>query len=142
MLAHYLADPPPPLLHPEQLVRSGGALASPRLTLLSVAPVAFRAARSGPSALARGKAGALVRFRLSTAATVVFSVARRVGTAHWTAVSGAFRWSGALGANSLRFTGRIGGRGLAPGTYRLTAAARDRSGHLEHAAYAIFTISR
>ena len=144
VLAHYLADPPPPLLHPEQLVRSGGTVAGPRLMLLGVAPSAFKAARTGPSALARGKSGAPVRFRLNEAATVTFTVqsSRNAAAARWVAVKGRFAWTGAAGANALRFTGRIGGSALAPGTYRLIATARDRSGHLAHPVSVTFTISR
>ena len=89
-----------------------------------------------------GKSGALVRFRLGQAMTVSFTVSRRAGTTRWAAVSGGFTWVGAPGANSLRFTGRVGGRALAPGTYRLIATARDRSGHLVRSASATFTISR
>ncbi len=85
-----------------------------------------------------------MRFRLNEAATVTFTVqsSRNAGAARWVAVKGRFAWTGAAGANALRFTGRIGGSALAPGTYRLIATARDRSGHLAHAVSVTFTISR
>ncbi len=124
VLAHYLADPPPPLLRPEQLVGRG---AMPRLTLFSVSP--------------RGKAGALVRFTLNEAARVTFTRQRSQPGRRWRAVKGSFAWNGSAGTNSLRFSGRIGGRALAAGTYRLIATARDRAGHVAHPAYATFTIA-
>ncbi|HKP21834.1 MAG TPA: hypothetical protein VJT68_09970, partial [Thermoleophilaceae bacterium] len=36
-------------------------------------------------------------------------------------VRGGFRHAGKAGANSFTFTGRVGGRALSPGRYRLTA---------------------
>jgi len=41
------------------------------------------------------------------------------------AIKGSFRFAGKAGANSLRFRGRIGGRQLKPGSYRLSAQATD-----------------
>jgi hypothetical protein len=38
-------------------------------------------------------------------------------------IPGSFAQAGAVGANSLRFTGRIGGRSLAAGSYVLVASA-------------------
>ena len=38
-------------------------------------------------------------------------------------VGGSFTHSGAAGSNSFKFTGRVGGKTLAPGSYVLTAAA-------------------
>ncbi len=84
-------------------------------------------------------------FRLDDSATVTFSVQRaRSGRvingrcrrdsrsrrnamrcAIWSTVSGSFRVRGTRGANRLTFTGRIGGRKLDPGRYRLVASARD-----------------
>jgi hypothetical protein len=43
-------------------------------------------------------------------------------------VSGSFTRAGAAGANSFRFTGRLRGRKLAPGGYRLTGVAANTNG--------------
>ena len=87
-----------------------GGRAAPRLTRLAVTPHSFRARR-----------GARIRFRLSTAATVTLRV-QRAGRRR--PVRGALTRRGVSGANRMRFGGRVGGRRLAPGRYRLTAVAR------------------
>jgi hypothetical protein len=56
-------------------------------------------------------------------------------------VAGSFRDSdSATGANSLRFSGRLGGRKLAAGRYRLTAIAKDAAGNAGTAKTAKFRI--
>jgi hypothetical protein len=146
------AAPPPP---------GGGALAA--ASRLSLTPSAFRAARGGPSVVAgpsvfsrrsarpaafgrapRRRAGATIRYRLTAAARVRFTVERRVSgrrvrgrcveprrsnrrrprCARFVTVRGSFAHDGAAGANSLRFSGRVSGRRLAPGRYRLVATPR------------------
>ena len=87
-------------------------------------------------------------FRLDEHATVTFTVqravsgresgggCRRAGRIHrkarrctiWRAVSGSFRVTGDRGKNRFTFTGRIGGRMLAPGRYRLVARPRGAAG--------------
>jgi hypothetical protein len=108
---------------------------------------AFPAANRGASIAARRRArptGTIVRYRLSEPASVRFTVekprpGRRVGRRcvvptranrtrprcirHVTV--GGFTHTGRAGANSFRFTGRVGGRKLAPGTYRLVAVPTD-----------------
>ena len=100
----------------------------PSLSPLRLSSRKFRAARSGP-AVSRAKVGTKVSFALSEASSVRFTVQRqakrRNGARRWIAIKGSFRFAGKAGANSLRFRGRIGGRKLKPGSYRLTAQATD-----------------
>jgi len=118
----------------------------PVLSALSLTPAAFRAASSGPTVSAVG--GTKVTYRLSEAATVKFSVERAVPgerqgrrcvkpSASLPATAkrctrylakGSFSDRGSAGANSLRFSGRLGAKALAPGRYRLSAEARDAAG--------------
>jgi DNA-binding beta-propeller fold protein YncE len=92
---------------------SGGALISLRLS-----PRAFRAARRGPSISPRG--GTTVTYALTAAARVRFSIRRAVrGT--YRRVRGAFAHQGARGTNRFHFSGRVRGRPLRPGRYRLVA---------------------
>ena len=108
------------------------------VTALDVRPSRFPAARNGRSIAARK--GATVRYTLSAAARVRFTVERllpgrvRRGRCRPPAtpargkrctrrarVTGSFAHVGATGDNRFRFTGRIGGRTLKPGNYRLIA---------------------
>jgi hypothetical protein len=95
---------------------SGGALISLRLS-----PRAFRAARRGPSIAPRG--GTRVTYALAAPARVRFAVQRAVrGT--YRRVRGAFTHQGSRGTNSFHFSGRVRGRRLRPGRYRLVATTR------------------
>lgn len=122
--------------------------ATGRLTVsrLTVSPTTFRAARSGPSARS-GKPengiGTEVSITANVAASMRFTVERRttgrrstgkcVATTarnrrakpctRYVRVAGSFTRAAKSGANSFVFTGRIGGRRLAPARYRLVAAA-------------------
>jgi hypothetical protein len=128
---------------------NSGPTASPpiatvaRVTGVTLSPRAFRAAPSGPSALRAGRHlafGTIVGYTLNQPAPVHFAVIRLLPGRHGSggrcvapspsnhragkctrlvAVRGAFTQSGAAGVNSFRFTGRIGGRRLSPGSYRL-----------------------
>jgi hypothetical protein len=57
-------------------------------------------------------------------------------------VTGSFAAEGAAGWNGLRFMGRLGGRSLALGDYRLLASARDAAGNSSTPARAAFRIVR
>jgi hypothetical protein len=118
--------------------------AQPRL-----APRTFAAASRGPSVVASAAQGTVVSYSLSEPAQVAFTVQRaapgrrarggcrkpsarnRSGKrcTRFVRVTGSFTHSGATGANRFRFTGRVGGRKLAPGTYRLAATATDPAGN-------------
>ena len=128
----------------------GGAdTEAPVLSALRFSRSRFPAAPSGPSARGTRTYGATVSYRLSEKARTRFTVeravtGRRVGgrcrartranrsrprCTRWKKVSGSFTRSGEAGRNSFRFTGRIGGKRLKPGRYRLVAAARDGAGN-------------
>jgi hypothetical protein len=121
-------------------------------------PTTFRAAARGSSVrAARVAVGTRLRYSLSEAARVTFTVHRRVRgrrlgrrcvvgrrvgrrCVKLIAVTGSFSVNSAAGATSRRITGRLSGRRLAPGSYRLTGRARDAAGNRSRAAYANFTI--
>ncbi|HEY3759315.1 MAG TPA: choice-of-anchor D domain-containing protein [Solirubrobacteraceae bacterium] len=136
-----LAPPPPPVAH------------APALSALSLAPGTFRAAPSGPSALSAAAAtGTVISYADSLAATTTFTVQRplrgvvtgsgkskscgkaprhlKKGAKHCTYYKalGSFTHSDSAGANRLRFTGRLAGRALKPGAYRLVATAHGAGG--------------
>lgn len=123
------------------------ALLPPSLQRLIVVPRAFAAARRGGSTRAtrRRGSGAKVSYRLDVAATVRFTVqrirgGRRRGSGRaarcviassrnrraprctrYVPLRGSFSRKARAGANSFYFTGRVGGRKLTPGLYRLMA---------------------
>lgn len=122
----------------------------PSLERLRIYPRAFAAARSGGSARAtrRRGSGGKVSFRIDLAATVRFKVqriaaGRRQGRGkarrcvmptrrnrnatrcpRYVPVKGSFSRTARPGVNSFYFTGRVGGRMLPRGTYRLMATPR------------------
>jgi hypothetical protein len=113
----------------------------PSLTRLRLLPRAFRT-RGGP------RPGTRVSYLLSEAATTRFRVERslpgrrsggrcvrptretqhRTACVRWVPVHGSFKRSTGPGAASFHFAGRIAGRSLPPGRYRLLAAPRDALG--------------
>ena len=112
---------------------------TPVLTKLRLQPRTFRAAKSGGSvARRRPPIGTTVSYTLSTEATVVFRAQRaahgrkRAGKCkkggrgrrctRYVAVPGSFSVGGVAGVNKLKFTGRLAGRKLRRGRYRLVAA--------------------
>jgi 6-phosphogluconolactonase (cycloisomerase 2 family) len=131
--AHVVANPPPP----------------PVLSGLAIAPRTFRGANSGPSATnARKKKpprGTKASFKLDEAATVRFIVTQRAKgrkvkhgkktscvrptrknrkrkrCTRVVTLKGSFSRTGIAGKNSFHFTGRLNGRKLKPGRYRLMA---------------------
>ncbi|HYP55810.1 MAG TPA: hypothetical protein VEQ41_05860, partial [Solirubrobacterales bacterium] len=110
---------PPPELEPD---------VPPALTGLRLSPSAFAAATRGRSAMAAARAGTVVSFRSSEAARLRFRVQRRVGP-RYLRVRGSFRRAATAGQNSFRFTGRLRGTALRPGSYRLVARAFDSGGN-------------
>jgi len=119
----------------------------PVLAGLSLSPKSFRAAKSGPSVAA--SAGSTVRYRVSEVAAVGFRVERALPgrrakgrcvkprganrgakrCTRYVTLRGSFGHQGAQGSNGFRFRGRLGGRSLAPGRYRLRGVARDPAGN-------------
>jgi hypothetical protein len=139
------APPPPPPL---------------ALGPLSLSPRTFRAASHGPS-LAKA-AGTRMRFTIDRAATVRFgaqrrTTGRRVGRRcvkttkrnrrrarckRYASVKGSASRAATAGANSVRFSGRLAGRRLRPGRYRIVARATDTSGAHSAVRRAAFRIVR
>ncbi len=121
----------------------------PRLSELTVRPRSFVAARRGPSTRPsrRRGSGTRVRYRIDMAAKVRVVVqrrraGRRAGSGataacvaatkanrkrptcvRYVPVKGSFSRSARAGRNTRYFTGRLGGRSLAPGSYRMAATA-------------------
>jgi hypothetical protein len=104
-----------------------------------------------------------VRYRLSEDATTTFTIhridkGRRRGSScqrpsaanrrgascsRYVRISGSLRDAGeAAGTNTVRFTGRLSGRRLKSGRYRLTAIARDDAGNVAAARTTTFVIRR
>lgn len=124
----------------------GPGVNPPAISAYSLSPTSFRAASSGGS-VARAAVGTTVRYRLSEAARVTFTVTTlRAGRKHAgkcqkpsranlrgrrctrRVTIGLFTRSSGAGANNFRFTGRIRRRKLAPGRYTLLAQAIDTAG--------------
>jgi hypothetical protein len=133
---------------------------APTISAFTIRPGAFVAARRGPSIVA-ARTGARVAFTLSEAATTKLSVERRTpgvkkrgrcraghparGRKHcfrWVRVKGSFKRAGVAGRNAFRFTGRVGGKRLRSGRYRLVAVATDAAGNRSKAARRGFRIKR
>jgi hypothetical protein len=132
----------------------------PSITGLRLRPRAFRtgARRGSPGS----RPGTKVTYRLSEAATTRFSVersrpGRRRGRScmkqtrrtrrgrrctRWVRVRGSFSRVAGPGPVSFRFAGRIGGRRLRLGQYRLAAVPRDALGAMGAAKRARFRVKR
>ena len=133
--------PPPPL--PAPAPPAPADTRAPRASLLAVSPSAFRAARRGRSVVRRG--GGRVSYALDETATVTFTAQRRVRRKRsrrfrYVAIRGSFTHRGAIGGNRFRFSGRLRGRRLRRGRYRLTARPRDAAGNSGRAVRAAFRI--
>jgi virginiamycin B lyase len=142
---------------------AAGSSGKPVLSGLKLTPAAFKAASSG-AAVAKRKAGTgtTVSFRLSEAASVTFEVQRKArgrkvggkckrqtkanrgkpGCPLLLPVKGSFSWAGKAGANSVGFSGRLGGKALKRGGYRLVAEAKNAGGAKSVAVGKSFTILR
>jgi hypothetical protein len=80
-----------------------------------------------------------VRFLLSGSAKVLWTAERRKRRG-WKRTPGSMRRMGAAGANRFCFRGKLGGRTLAPGSYRLRAVATDADGRRSQPRTAAFTL--
>jgi hypothetical protein len=97
---------------------------APGLTAPTLSRRTFRAASRGPSAVAAAAVGTRVGYTLSERATSRFRVQRRKGGRHVT-LRGRFERAGRTGRNHFKYTGRLRGRKLRPGRYRLVMVAID-----------------
>jgi streptogramin lyase len=108
----------------------GSGTTAPRLTLLRLSRTTFRAWLSGPSVgptrPRRARPGStIVSFRLTAKAIVRFSALKCLNQpCTSTRSAGSFSRSFKAGSSRLRFTGRLRGKRLAAGRYRLLAAPR------------------
>jgi virginiamycin B lyase len=129
--------PPPPPPPPPVAVLS--------VSSFKVSPRAFKAAPRGASITAKKKrkTGTTVSYRLSASASARFTVERRQAgrkrgkkcvkptrsnkrakrCTRYVVVKGRFQHSGKTGSNKFHFSGRVGGKKLRPGSYRLVAVA-------------------
>jgi hypothetical protein len=121
----------------------------PSLTGLALAPGSFRAALTGSALASRAPLGTRIFFTLSETAQVTFGVekgtiGRRVGgrcvkktrsnaskrrCLRFVRLAGSFKSTGGAGQNGIRFSGRLNGRKLGVGSYKLVAVARDKAGN-------------
>lgn len=123
----------------------------PTLGSLAFSRTSFAAAKSGASISAKKKRkpkiGTKISFNLSEPGSVKFTVerkakGRKVGRkcakpkrsnrnkrkcTRWTKVKGSFTVAGTAGKNSFTFRGRVGGKSLKPGKYRLNSRASDNA---------------
>jgi len=97
----------------------------PKIAVLRLSVEKFRAANSGASiSAAKPPIGTRVSFSLSEPGSVRFTVQRQRGP-KWAPLKGSFTLVGKKGVNRFVFRGRIGGKKLKPGPYRLSAKAKD-----------------
>jgi uncharacterized repeat protein (TIGR01451 family) len=120
----------------------------PILSKLKLSPTSFSAGTKGGSVAAAAKAGTVVTYKLNTAATTTLSVLKpapgiKSGKAcvkppkhppkgakkctRYVSI-GTFKHADAAGSARFRFTGRLKGKTLGSGRYRLRAVARNVSG--------------
>jgi hypothetical protein len=82
-----------------------------------------------------------ISYKLSEPATVKLRVQRKAGR-KWKTLRGALSQTGAAGLNKLRFAGRIGGKRLARGSFRLTAVATDGAANTSKQRVVRFSVLR
>jgi hypothetical protein len=136
---------------------------NPTITALRLSRTTFRAASSGgPFRAARAAIGTDVSFTLSEPGSVRFTIDRsttgrtvkgkcvkqtsknraRPPCKRWLPVQGSFTVTGKKGLNKIELSGRIGGRTLSPGRYRLNARETDRAANRSTTKRTAFTIVR
>jgi hypothetical protein len=116
-------------LVPEIRATTPPPIPTPVLSRLRLMPAAFRAARRGAT-VARAATGATISYSVSEASTTTFTVDRASRGRKFIPLHGNFTHHDVAGANHFHFTGRIGGRALSPGRYRLNATPRSATGHV------------
>ena len=119
--------PPPPSSLPSPPDGPVAAPASLRLSVFRMTPARFRAARRGPSVRAAA-GGTVLRYVLSRSATMYFRVDRAISGRRWRRMRGGFSRAAKPGANAVRFSGRLSGRALSPGLYRMVGWAISAAG--------------
>jgi PKD domain len=110
-----------------------------KVTKLRVRPSAFSPEKKGPSALDPA-ALTVVTFTMNKSATVRFTVERETTVRRrkvYRRVKGSFNRKVRFGANSFRFSGRMKGKALAKGRYRLVALPTTKKSKPTRAAFRI-----
>jgi hypothetical protein len=135
---------PSPQLPPVGVSGGGGGSGGGTVGHASVSPPRFPAAPSGPSAQAARAFGTKVTFTLDQPAGVRFTVqqprhGRKGKPKRFVTLKGSFTLAGLAGTNTFHFTGRLNGKRLAPGKYRLVATPKA-NGEIGTKATAGFTI--
>lgn len=92
--------------------------APPQLTKLSITPRAFKALAKGDATTEKG--GGVVSFDLDASVDVALTFKRALGK-RYVPVPGQIRLVGISDRNVLRISGRINGKALKPGLYRIVA---------------------
>ncbi|HEY0344809.1 MAG TPA: CAP domain-containing protein, partial [Solirubrobacteraceae bacterium] len=119
----------PDQLVPSPTTTSVPATDAPEIT--AIARLRISGLALSPTRLRPGGLGSVV-YELSAPATVTFRVQRFVGGRragrHFRMLAGSVTDAGGDGANAFAFRGRLRGRPLAPGRYRLRAVATDDAG--------------
>ena len=140
----------------------GGDVTLPSITRYRLSAATFAAASKGPSvaAVRKAKVGTTVHYTLSEFATVRFAVERARGgrrvrgtcrpptrrnqrrspCTSYRRLRGSFTHAEEQGPNRFKFTGRLRGRKLGPGRYRLVATATDAAGNRSKPKRVKFTI--
>jgi hypothetical protein len=135
----------------------------PKITTLRLSNIVLRPAPFGASVrAARARIGTIVSFTLSERGSVKFTVDRsttgrtvkgkcvkttstnrgKPSCKRWVAVKGSFKVAGKKGTNKIEFRGRIGGRALSPGRYRLNARETDLAANTSTTRRTAFRIVR
>jgi homogentisate 1,2-dioxygenase len=87
--------------------------------------------------------GTRITATVSEAGTLRFTVQRRrAGRKARYRTRGSFTRNAKAGTNRVRFSGRLKGRRLAPGRYRLRAVAVDAAGNRSKAKFVTFRVVR
>ena len=120
----------------------GSAAAGPVITRPALVPNVFRVAPGATPVVARVGTGATISFTLSKAATATIAIQRPARGKTWRTVGTLTRQGLKVGKRSIRFTGRIGTKALAPGSYRVAITARAGKGRASRVATASFRIVR
>lgn len=139
----------------------GQTEAAPVITKFTLSPKVFRAAKKG-AMMTKVATGTTVTFGLDKAATATFKVqkavtGRLVGKVcrtltkanrkkakctRWVAVAGSATKTAKAGTNRCKFTGRVNGRALKPGSYRLTITAKTAGSAASKVRTASFKVVR
>ena len=104
---------------------------APVIRGFSATRTAFAVASAHHAGGRRARGGTRLRYTLSERARVTVAIQRAVkrgGHVRYRTV-GSLRRGGAQGANTIRFSGRIGKRALRPGRYRAVIRATDAAGN-------------